>query len=268
MNKIIKSSIIVMIVLSFIMSITSCTKSQEAAYIPPYPHPELPSKAVQEEIISAYNQDPERYIKAFEHFQYYGEFNGCYVLTVLGMIEWSEEIVVADYTFYRDSSLAINAYKDGEIKTINEAYDSGWLTKDDIAYLSNYHKYAGLPVSERTIPVNTQPNLKPGKLDKETREQFDYLFRDGLFNPTLPFPDKILHYGNYDGAIVFYIEWGEKNYTEYTTHTGEVISSDRKFSFVIHKNERIYQAVASDLHRRLTDEVISEIVKYHNSRNK
>ena len=269
MNKFIKSIITATVIISFLISLTSCAKRQEAAYIPPYPHPELPSKAVQEEILSALNQEHNHNIyKSFDQFEYYGEFNGCHVLTFWGQTCWGQTITVADYDFRRSSGFSIWVHKDGEIKRINDAYNSGWLTKDDIAYLSNYHKYAGLPVSERTIPVNTQPNLKPGELDKETRAQFDYLFHDNYFRSDLPFPDKILHYGNYDGAIVFYIEWGEKNYTEYTTHTGEVMSSDRKFSFVIHKNERLYGTVASYLHEYLSDEAISEIVKYHKSINK
>lgn len=262
MNKHIKLSIIVAVTLSLLVSITSCAKRQETAYIPPYPHPELPSKEIREEILSAYNQD-DTFVKSFDQFEYYGEFNGCHVLTVFGNASVIWHITVADYVFSYSCSFSINAYKDGEIKNINEAYDSGWLTEDDIAYLSNYHKYSGLPISQRVIPVNTQPNLKPGELDKETKAQFDYLFKDNCFTS---YPDKILHYGNYDGVIVFFYEFGEKTPTEYTTNTGEIISNGKQFAFVIHKNERIYSTLASKLHEYLSDEAISEIVKYHNSR--
>lgn len=277
MNKIIKSSIIVMIVLSFIMSITSCAKRKEAYnyitispevpsnYTFPYPRPELPPLEIQEDILSLYNNLYEQgndKTDTFKAFVYYGEFNGAHVLLQIGQAMYVTSIIVDGYVFRCGTSFSILVYKDGALKKINDAYDIGWLTKDDIAYLAGYHKYA----DNWEIPINTQPNLKPGELDEETMAMFSYIFHDWFSKPDVPFP-KIYHYGNYDGAIVFFAEIGSKEeYTEETVKSGEIISCDRPFYFFIYQNGRLELNSSKLLHMYISDEAISEIVKYHNSR--
>ena len=263
MNKFIKSIITATVILSFLISLTSCAKRQEA-YSPLYPHPELPSEEIQQRILDCYNESIGL-LKSFDHLGYYGEFNGCHVMLTLGIIDTDKTITVADYTFHRNSAFSINAYKDGEIKTINEAYDSGWLTKDDIAYLSNYHKYAGLPAIERAIPADIPANLKPGKLDKETKAKFEFVFKDLGMEPK-----DVKHYGNYDGVVVFFWEYGEKKDTEQTAKNGEVFSNDRKFEFILYTDRAIHftSRSASMLDDYLSDEAIKTIAKYHKSINK
>ena len=71
-----------------------------------------------------------------------GTINGCTVVVIRG---WSADMgiyrcIIADYEFWNSGPLSLFAYRNGEICHLHEAYESGWLTKEQIGLL--HAKYA------------------------------------------------------------------------------------------------------------------------------
>lgn len=83
-------------------------------------------------------------IAAAHHFdRYYGTYNGYAVLLEGGMLTALSELKVAGQVFRSNYSFSIYAYKNGELHTISEAYESGLLTADDIAAIAAKHNSLG-----------------------------------------------------------------------------------------------------------------------------
>lgn len=72
-----------------------------------------------------------------------GTINGCTVIVVRG---WSADmpmyrLIIADHEFWYSGPLSLFAYRNGEICHLQEAYENGWLTKEQIGLLhAKYEK--------------------------------------------------------------------------------------------------------------------------------
>ena len=64
------------------------------------------------------------------------------------MLCWVETKHVADYEFIYSSSFVIWIYHKGEFCTIEEAWEQGLLTKEQIALMAEYHKKAAEYIRE------------------------------------------------------------------------------------------------------------------------
>lgn len=69
--------------------------------------------------------------------QYYGTYNGCVVMGYETVLDWYREVEVAGTIFALGSDMVL-VYKDGEFKELAEAYDDGWLNKENIAALARH----------------------------------------------------------------------------------------------------------------------------------
>lgn len=71
--------------------------------------------------------------------RYYGEYDGCHVAFIDGgpydYRTVLTEDVIAGYTFTYNNSHKLDVYRDGEILTLAEAYEAGWLTEEAVAQL-------------------------------------------------------------------------------------------------------------------------------------
>ena len=74
----------------------------------------------------------------------YGTINGCVIVNVdrFGMMHpaiiWSTK--VGDYVFLWDHPTVLYAFKDGEVCTLSDAYQKGWLNDEHIRQLYDYHE--------------------------------------------------------------------------------------------------------------------------------
>ena len=97
---------------------------------------------------------------------YHGTYNGCIALFIRekGQVfaDIQIEETIAGYPFKYGSSYIMSVYKDGEFADVADAYEQGWLTKEDIKAIAK--PGAGVPVSATpTLMISTtaSPNWKP-----------------------------------------------------------------------------------------------------------
>ena len=73
--------------------------------------------------------------------RYYGSYNGAVVIFVEGMTGAEQIIGVDGVMIKHNCGFAMYVYKDGEIlKDIKEAYEKGWLTKENVQTIADYHE--------------------------------------------------------------------------------------------------------------------------------
>ncbi|MBP3568098.1 MAG: hypothetical protein J6J44_00500 [Lachnospiraceae bacterium] len=74
--------------------------------------------------------------------RYYGIYGDCIAVFESTMLCWVETKQVADSEFTHSSSFVIWIYHDGEFCTIEEAWEQGLLTKEQVALMAEYHEKA------------------------------------------------------------------------------------------------------------------------------
>ena len=71
--------------------------------------------------------------------QYLGDFNGCFCFYSDGHLQYEETKIIAGYEFTRSTSFTLEVVYNGEKMYMNEAYDKGYLTRDEIGMMAAYH---------------------------------------------------------------------------------------------------------------------------------
>lgn len=71
--------------------------------------------------------------------RYYGTYGDCAVIFTEGEMTAITKLVLGEQTISHWSSFAIYVCKNGEAYTLLDAYNSGWLTDDDITLIRQYH---------------------------------------------------------------------------------------------------------------------------------
>ena len=81
---------------------------------------------------------------------YYGTINDCIIVRALHTNEASDgvtsgHIEIAGYDFKTPKPIGLYAYRDGEVCELKDAYENGWLTKEQIEKIYKKHNeiYAG-----------------------------------------------------------------------------------------------------------------------------
>ena len=80
----------------------------------------------------------------------YGTYSGCTVgyieSPISGYLQAFFSEKVGQYTFQYPTSRMMTAYKDGQIKTMKDAYDLGWLDDDAVKQIYEKHRqeYSGV----------------------------------------------------------------------------------------------------------------------------
>ncbi|MBQ4141508.1 MAG: hypothetical protein IJD70_09245 [Clostridia bacterium] len=75
----------------------------------------------------------------YHNSRYYGTINDCVILVSVGMAAVMTEYKIAGYTISFSNSASIYVIKDDAILRLEEAYDLGYLTDDNIALISERH---------------------------------------------------------------------------------------------------------------------------------
>ena len=77
------------------------------------------------------------------NYPYYGTVNGCVIVrqSLAGMNDAPGRTLleVADYTFEWCEAFDFYVYRDGEVFTLQEAYESNWLTKEQVGAIHEKH---------------------------------------------------------------------------------------------------------------------------------
>ena len=70
----------------------------------------------------------------------YGSFESCIILFEPGDLTVESEITVADSKFEYPNSFGLYGYYDGELYTLSEAFENGYISKDEVAVVAERHR--------------------------------------------------------------------------------------------------------------------------------
>ncbi|MBR6427267.1 MAG: hypothetical protein IKS28_05520 [Clostridia bacterium] len=127
----------------------------ENPVIPEYPSEDM-IKRIEDDFAALHGKRRDEGGSPYYIVRYYGEYDGAVPVKIEGMLSGQMEIFysVAGYGFYESSLNTINVWKDGSFCTMQEAYDSGMLTEEqvaNIAWLHYYGKYVLIPGPDERI---------------------------------------------------------------------------------------------------------------------
>lgn len=97
--------------------------------------------------------------------EYYGTYSGCEVIFMGSPLNYTDahrSIVVAGYIITFGSSQKLYVHKDSHFYTVNEAYDAGYITKEDIEGFGpevdvNFREWKGEAFSSEGFQIVTIP---------------------------------------------------------------------------------------------------------------
>ena len=118
----------------------------ENPVIPEYPSEDM-IKRIEDDFAALHGKRRDEEGNPYFIVRYYGEYDGAVPVKIEGMFSGQMETfyTVAGYGFYESSLNTIRVWKDGSFFTMQEAYDGGILTEEqvaNIAWLHQYGKYA------------------------------------------------------------------------------------------------------------------------------
>lgn len=93
---------------------------------------------------------------------YYGTCHGCVVIFSAGMLQMITEISVAEEVFSYSSVFSIWVCKAGELVELKDAYEKGWITKENVEDIAEYHRQrTGGNIYYDTEEPGTKPTGNP-----------------------------------------------------------------------------------------------------------
>lgn len=150
---------------------------------PDYTPAPLSEKRVEElsKVLPVLSSDDEWTQYVWRVQNYLGDFNGCFCFYSDGHLQYEETKIIAGYEFTRSTSFTLEVVYNGEIMYMNEAYDKGYLTRDEIGMMAAYHARLrrGIVILEQpetTTPLyNLFPDYVPEPLDEEKKKEIEVL---------------------------------------------------------------------------------------------
>ena len=140
---------------------------------PDYTPAPLSEERIEElsKVLPVLSSDDEWTQYAWRVRNYLGDFNGCFCFYSDGPLQYEETKIIAGYEFTRSTSFTLQVAYNGTIMYMNEAYELGYLTQDEIGMMAAYHARLreGIVVLEQpetTTPLyNLFPHYVPEPLD-------------------------------------------------------------------------------------------------------
>ena len=192
-------------------------------------------------------------------YDYYGKYGDCHVFLAGGEFYYQEMITGQnkyriinvdgiEFKYYSSANFTIFAYKDGKSLELPEAFEEGWLTRDNIRRISELHgekHWTGgnkghsvsgdMPNGQFSFPVDAEP----GSLDDEIMNNFINHFKLRSSFDT----NKIIHCGNYNGVAVFMYTTGLYDPTSYDGPNGETFKYKSNFKFILFKDNFAHHSI-------------------------
>lgn len=150
------------------------------------------------------------YIDPYYGSKYYGTINGCSIIRVPGGIDLGPthgRFEVAGYMFEWSSDFDFRVYRDGEVCTLEDAYEKGWLTKKQIEaiHAKNHGCYAEKIRKAREIddvPSDYTTNyLYRDPLSEQMKQEISEAFLD-QYNIAVDWNYAYSFYGTVNGCAI------------------------------------------------------------------
>ena len=161
-------------------------------------------------VLPVLSSDDEWTQYAWRVRNYLGDINGCFCFYSDGHLQYEETKIIAGYEFTRSTSFTLEVVYNGEKMYMNEAYDKGYLTRDEIGMMAAYHARLrrGIVILEQpetTTPLyNLFPAYVPEPLDEEKKKEIEVLLGEDRkwYYETHDYRD-IWYLGTFNEHIVF-----------------------------------------------------------------
>ena len=141
--------------------------------------------------------------------KHYGNYKGYVVLYDYPLGPFYSDSVdemIAGYRFRNPSRFVIRLFKDGEFIELNdENVENGLIDNETLAKIWECHNSAQR-IGFRVFDIESPENAAPGTLSDELMETFFDVFEEWAEEGDRNVEEvvNIMHYGNYNGASVFY----------------------------------------------------------------
>lgn len=198
--------------------------------------PEEPN--IDKEIKIAYlNRHPDLNLTESDiELYHYGEFNGTYVFIMSRSDCDVAQVItyetVDDITFCFAEDISFDVYREGDFYTLQEAFDLGYLTHDDLYAVWDKHR------AENYILYNSGPRELNEAETKEIKAAYMKMY---------PYPRltenniKLRCFGSFKGVYVLFVDEADAQYADvlcYETVSGvEFVYSNTQFLTVYFKGE-------------------------------
>ena len=143
-------------------------------------------------------------------------------------------------TFIHSRVLTFDVYREGEFKTLQEAFDSGWLTHENLLTLQSSHRAK----NEKDYKNYEEEIKSPFSIDKEKRKEIKVAFIAAHANDENPVTEDEISlrcYGVFDNVYVLFVDvvgWG------YTGAVETDIIADIQFIYSCSQKMTVYSGGA------------------------
>ena len=179
---------------------------------PDYTPAPLSEKRLEElsKVLPVLSSDDEWTQYAWRVRNYLGDFNGCFCFYSDGHLQYEETKIIADYEFTRSTSFTLEVVYNGEKMYMDDAYDKGYLTRDEIGMMAAYHArlrkgIVVLEPPETTTPLYILfPDYVPEPLNEEKKAEIEVLLdRDREWYYETRYYRDIWYLGTFNGYVIF-----------------------------------------------------------------
>jgi len=178
--------------------------------------------------------------------RYLGDFNGCYCYYSVGQLTHVETKTIAGYDFTYPMSFTLDAIYNGEKMYLSEAYDRGYLTKDEVGMMAAYHArvmkdMVTFDPPETTTPLyNLFPDYVPDPLDEVKKKEIEVLLggKTNWYHETRNYRG-IWYLGTFNGYVIFV------HFDEYKDLDDRVVIAE--YPFTLAKDAKLVAYVEGEL---------------------
>lgn len=190
-------------------------------------------------------------------FRHYGTYNDSAILFVsnsFGIITTTIK-TCAEIDFVYHSDFTLYGYKDHSFLLLEEAYEEGWITKEDIQTAVDYHNSLN-PPSLQPVDIKLEATAEPNSIPSDTLQDLLTAYNE-KFNASVT---EMYHYGTYGGTAVFFVPNEGEEKTTVEIIKGTVFKYGTEFSFISFSRGLFFDGL-----KNVTVEQISRIGTYHDS---
>ena len=189
----------------------------------------------------------------------YGHFDGCIVVFSPTNLTVVSSVTVAGEVFSYGSSFILEAYHDGVFYPLSEAYEKGFVTKEEVALVAERHRtimrYNGLAVSSEK-PAEFKLEMPSEELLRQIEQ--DFSSGEDVYNVKN-------YYGNYNGSIPVMFLMPENGAIRSVEVAGSYIHYNGGNSIWVWKDGDFYSLDEAYELKLLTKDDIAMIAYFHNS---
>lgn len=94
---------------------------------------------------------------------YYGTYKGCVIIFCNGVLNWEVTVEIGKESFWNGCDFKIYTYKNGRFDLLEQVYEEGYLTDEDISAIADHHR----SIQKSMYPEGLSSSIDESKLISE-----------------------------------------------------------------------------------------------------